>query len=258
MRPCDTLQWMARDEPSQTTLPQNGWVARLGRCSAMSSEGFDRTPTRVWRSSVWWAPWCIPSVVRRRVERLRDLGHCEQVPSMAPVVGGIQGPVVIQFGCGHSRVLSGPGDLLGLQDFRVCGLSTTMMDPVGLFSSRDTIIQHVLQTFHRHALTIWFFCAHEDGVEEMRANSKNWPMERICTSGPGLPGRRWLLPRTPPARCTRSLPNIPILNHDRFLRGWWGIPYLMLAMDQFKDFRGYTDYAARLQVVYAGCREPSH
>ena len=26
----------------------------------------------------------------------------------------------------------------------------TMLDPVGLFSPRDTIVHHVLQTFHRH------------------------------------------------------------------------------------------------------------
>ena len=44
----------------------------------------------------------------------------------------------------------------------------TMLDPIGLFSPRDAIIHHVLQTFHRHPLyDLVLLRAHEGGVEEM-------------------------------------------------------------------------------------------
>ena len=55
---------------------------------------------------------------------------------------------------------------------RFIAYPTTMMDPVGLFSSRDTIIQHVLQTFHRHATYDLLLRSHEDGLAEMQEQLK--------------------------------------------------------------------------------------
>ena len=44
----------------------------------------------------------------------------------------------------------------------------TMLDPIGLFSPRDAMIHHVLQTFHRHPLyDLVLLRAHDGGVEAM-------------------------------------------------------------------------------------------
>src|SRR3954468_13027043 len=110
-----------------------------------------------------------PSVVRRRLERLRAAGHIEVVPTLAQVliaardqmmVGAIAETKVFYRSQGipwvfHNfrRFLSGPA---------------TVIDPMGLFSSREAIIHHVLQTFHRHPIyDLVLLRAYEAGPEEM-------------------------------------------------------------------------------------------
>ena len=108
-----------------------------------------------------------PSVLRRRFERLRALGHVDVVPTWAQAV--LAGRDQMMLGASEEtklfyasqgipwifhnarRFLSGPA---------------TMLDPIGLFSPRDTIVEHVLQTFHRHPVyDLVLLRAHEGGVE---------------------------------------------------------------------------------------------
>ena len=64
----------------------------------------------------------------------------------------------------------------------------TMLDPIGLFSPRDAIIEHVLQTFHRHPLyDLVLLRAHEGGLEEMARQAQQvaagtHPHQRALTS----------------------------------------------------------------------------
>src|SRR4029453_11606909 len=64
----------------------------------------------------------------------------------------------------------------------------TMLDPVGLFSPRQTIIHHVLQTFHRHPVyDLVLLEAHEGGLEQMAAEADavlagRHPHQRALTS----------------------------------------------------------------------------
>ena len=191
-----------------------------------------------------------PSVVRRRVERLRGLGHCEQIPSMAQLLVASRDQLSFSLGADTREFYRAQGIPWGYHNFRrFVAYPTTMMDPVGLFSSRDTIIQHVLQTFHRHATyDLVLLCAHEDGVEEMVRQLQE------LAEGSHLHQRSLdslVEDGSYHNRLRRDVPEFaknPHIDPRPIPEGLVADPYLMLAMDQFKDFRGYTDYAARLQV----------
>jgi hypothetical protein len=128
-----------------------------------------------------------------------------------------------------------------------------VLDPIGLFSPRDAIIHHVLQTFHRHPIyDLVLLRAHERGVEEMAAQTAqllagSHRHQRALTSliedgsyHPRLPADIAAFVADPHV-AARPIPP-----------GLVSEPNLMLAMDQFKDVRGYTSYASRLPVGLGG------
>jgi hypothetical protein len=191
-----------------------------------------------------------PRRVRQRLERLRALGHVDAVPTTAQllvaardqmILGATEETKIFYRSQGipwvfHNlrRFLSGPA---------------TMLDPVGLFSPRDALIHHVLQTFHRHPVyDLVLLRSFPDGVEEMQRQAEQiaagtHPHQRALTSlieDGSYHGR--LVDEIRAFRADPDLPARPVPP------GLVADPYLMLAMDQFKDLRGYTRYAARLDV----------
>jgi hypothetical protein len=200
------------------------------------------------------AAYVWPPIVRRRLERLRALGHIDVVPTIPQLlvagrdqmmVGAVEETKVFYASQAipwvfHNlrRFLSGPA---------------TVLDPIGLFSPRDAIIHHVLQTFHRHPIyDLVLLRAHERGVEEMSAQAAQivagaHPHQRALTSliedgayHARLPGDIAAFAADPHV-AARPIPP-----------GLVSEPNLMLAMDQFKDMRGYTSYASRLPVGVGG------
>jgi len=125
----------------------------------------------------------------------------------------------------------------------------TMLDPIGLFAPRDAIIHHVLQTFHRHPIyDLVLLRAHERGLDEIEKQAAQMvvgthPHQRALSSliEDGSYHARLVEEvaafRANPHLSARPVP--PGLVDDG---------RLMLAMDQFKDIRGYTRYASRLRV----------
>ncbi len=110
-----------------------------------------------------------PRLVRRRLERLRALGHIDAVPTLGQLlvagrdqmmVGAAEETKLFYRAQGipwifHNtrRFLSGPA---------------TMLDPIGLFAPREAIVHHVLQTFHRHPVyDLVLLRAHDGGPEEL-------------------------------------------------------------------------------------------
>jgi hypothetical protein len=191
-----------------------------------------------------------PALVRRRLVRLRALGHIDTVPTIAQMLVAGRDQMMVSATeetkifyrnqhipwISHNlrRFFSGPA---------------TMLDPIGLFAPRDAIVEHVLQTFHRHPVyDLVLLRAHDHGVEEMARQARQIAEgthrhQRALTSlvedgsyHARLPGEIDAFvanPRVP----ARPIP--PDLVDD---------PELMLAMDQFKDVGGFTRYAGRLQV----------
>jgi hypothetical protein len=193
-----------------------------------------------------------PRLIRRRLERLRALGHVDAVPTIGQLlvagrdqmmVGAAEETKIFYRAQGipwifHNlrRFLSGPA---------------TMLDPVGFFSPRDAIVEHVLQTFHRHPVyDLVLLRAHDGGVEEMGRQAQQivdgtHPHQRALTSliEDGAYHARLPSDIAKFEEATRA-PARPIP------AGLVDDPELMLAMDQFKDVAGFVRYASRLRVGF--------
>lgn len=191
-----------------------------------------------------------PSVVRTRLTRLRDLGHCDVVPTLAQLLVASRHQLSFSLGADTKEFYRAQGIPWAFHNLRrFFAYPTTMMDPVGLFMGRDSIIQHVLQTFHRHATyDMALLCGHEEGLEEMQAQ-----LDQLATGT--HPHQRSLDSLVEDGsyhdRLRRDVPEFarnPRVPPRPIPEGLVEDPHLMLAMDQFKDVRGYTNYASRLRV----------
>lgn len=191
-----------------------------------------------------------PRQLRRRLERLSELGHIRALPTISQLLVAARDQIILSASeetklfyrsqgipwIFHNvrRFLSGPA---------------TVLDPAGFFSPRNTIIHHVLQTFHRHPVyDLVLLRGFPDGLEEMQQQAAQiqagtHPQQRALASliedgsyhGRILDEVRAF--RADPFVAPRPIPDGLVTD-----------PLLMVGMDQFKDVRGFTDYAARLQV----------
>src|SRR6188768_994328 len=110
-----------------------------------------------------------PGLVRRRLERLRALGHADATPTIAQLLVAGRDQMMVS-AVEETRLFYRsqgiPWIFHNLRRF-ISG-PARMLDPVGLFAPRDAIVHHVLQTFHRHPVyDLVLLRAHERGVEEM-------------------------------------------------------------------------------------------
>jgi hypothetical protein len=191
-----------------------------------------------------------PALVRRRLVRLRALGHIETIPTIAQLLVAGRDQMMVSATeetkifyrnqhipwVSHNlrRFLSGPA---------------TMLDPIGLFAPRDAIVEHVLQTFHRHPVyDLVLLRAHDGGVEEMARQARQivdgtHRHQRALTSLVEDGAYHARLPAE--IEAFAADPRVPA---RPIPAGLVDDPGLMLAMDQFKDVGGFVRYAARLQV----------
>ena len=195
-----------------------------------------------------------PSQVRVRLQRLAELGHCEEVPTMAQLLVASRHQLSFSLAVDTREFYRTQGIPWVFHNVRrFMAYPTTMMDPVGLFSSRDSIIQHILQTFHRHATyDLVLLHGHERGLEEMQrqldqlqagTHVHQRSLDSLVEDG------------SYHARLRRDVPEFigdPLIPARPIPEGLSSDPHLMLAMEQFKDIRGYTRYASRLQVGWFG------
>lgn len=191
-----------------------------------------------------------PGLVRARLERLRALGHIDFVPSNAQIlVAGrdqmFQGAVEETKMFYRSQGI--PWVFHNLRRF--LSAPATVLDPVGLFSPRSTIVHHVLQTFHRHPVyDLVLLRAFPDGLEVMERQAEQilagtHPHQRALASlvEDGAYHARLI-------EQIRQFRADPLVAAEPIPAGLVDDSRLMLAMDQFKDLRGFTNYASRLPV----------
>jgi hypothetical protein len=191
-----------------------------------------------------------PGVVRARLERLRALGHVDVVPNLSQLLVAARDQMMLS-ASEETRIFYRaqgiPWIFHNLRRF--ISNPATMMDPAGLFSPQETIIHHVLQTFHRHAVyDLVLLRGFPDGLDEMerqmdQLTAGTHPHQRALTSliedgayHARLPGDIRAF-RANPLAPPRPIPD-----------GLLSDPELMLGVDQFKDLRGYTNYASRLRT----------
>jgi hypothetical protein len=195
-----------------------------------------------------------PRRVRARLERLRELGHIDTVPGLAQLLAAGRDQMIVSASTETKLFYASQGIPWIFHNVRrfISG-PATVLDPVGLFAPRDSIVHHVLQTFHRHPVyDLVLLRAHEGGIEAMEKQAAaimagTHPHQRALTSliEDGSYHARLVDEiaafRADPHLAARAIP-------EHLLDD----PHLMLAMDQFKDIRGYTNYASRLSVGLAG------
>ena len=196
------------------------------------------------------AAYLWPPIVRRRAERLKSLGHIDVVPTVSQMLVAARDQMLLN-AFAETRIFYDaqgiPWNFHNLRRF-ISG-PATVLDPTGLHSPKQTLQHHVLQTFHRHPhYDLVLMRAHPNGLEEMQQQAQQivdgtHPHQRALTSlmEDGSSHARlvhdiaefvrdpYTPPRQPPANLVQD-------------------PHLMLGMEQFKDVRGYTNYASRLQV----------
>jgi hypothetical protein len=191
-----------------------------------------------------------PGIPRRRLERLFALGHVDALPTTPQLLVAARDQMILSATeetkifyrsqgipwVFHNvrRFLSGPA---------------TMLDPVGLFSPREAVVHHVLQTFHRHPVyDLVLLRAHEGGIEEMKRQTEQ------LLAGRHPHGRALLTLVEDGAYHARLPEEIAAFEADPHVAarpippGLVEDPHMMLGMDQFKDMRGTMRYAARLRV----------
>lgn len=191
-----------------------------------------------------------PSVSLDRLRRLAHQGHCDVVPTMSQLWVAARHQLSFSLGADTRAFYAAQGIPWTSHNLRrFVAYPTTMMDPIGLLSPRETIIHHVLQTFHRHATyDLVLLQAHEGGLASLQeqldqlaegTHLHQRSLDSLVEDGSYHDRLRHDVPEF---AADPHLPARPIpegLSED---------PLLMLAMDQFKDLRGYTRYASRLRV----------
>ncbi|HEY0712445.1 MAG TPA: hypothetical protein VGF45_07215 [Polyangia bacterium] len=191
-----------------------------------------------------------PALVRRRLARLRELGHIDVLPTLPQLLVAGRDQIIVSASEETKLFYKSQGIPWIWHNLRrfIAG-PATMLDPVGLFSPRETVIHHVLQTFHRHPVYDFVLLrAHERGLEEMRRQ-----IDRLLTGKhPHQKAFATLIEDGAyHARLPRELDAFeqdPLTPARPIPSGLVSDPLMMLGMDQFKDIAGYTRYASRLNV----------
>jgi len=191
-----------------------------------------------------------PGLLRRRLERLRSLGHIEVIPNMAQLLVAGRDQMILSATQETKVFYQSQGIPWIFHNVRrfISG-PATMLDPIGLFSPREVIVHHVLQTFHRHPLyDLVLLRAHEGGVERMAEEALQivagtHTHQRAIASLIEDGAYHARLPHD--IRAFAENPHLPARSVPA---GLLDDPMMMLAMEQFKDIGGYTRYAARLRV----------
>ena len=196
------------------------------------------------------AAYLRPRQLRRRLERLRELGHIRALPTIPQILVAARDQIILAAGEETKLFYRSQGIPWVFHNVRrFLSGPATVLDPAGFFSPRNTIIHHVLQTFHRHPVyDLVLLRGFPDGLEEAERQAAQiqagtHPQQRALAS---------LIEDS--SYHGRILDEVRAFRADPFVAprpipaGLVPDPLLMVGMDQFKDVRGFTDYAARLKV----------
>lgn len=191
-----------------------------------------------------------PFRIRKRLIRLQQFGHLEALPGICQMLIAGRDQILISAVDETKTFYQKQGIPWVFHNFRrFVACPASMMDPIGLLSHRDTVIHHIFQTYHRHPLYDFVLLrAHDQGLEEMgrqlelfhqRKHPKQEYLETLIEDGHYHEKIYWQF---------LEFMKDPLVKSNPIPEGLSPNPYLMLAMDQFKDIRGFTNYASRLKV----------
>ncbi len=128
-----------------------------------------RWPGKCWRfcRAVWG--YIDTREARRKLTRLQELGLIEQVPTRGQLIVGSADMLRFWISPAAADYYRSKGINYGFhQVLRFLDEPASLTDPLGLFSSRDNIIGHVLQVVHANPVyDMQLLAMFEDGVEQM-------------------------------------------------------------------------------------------
>ena len=205
---------------------------------------------KIWNTFYTLSCWFGNPAAKRRVQRLKDLGYSEHVPSISQMLVAGRDQILIGATDETKEFYESQGIPWAFHNFRrFLQDPSTMLDPIGVLAHRDSIINHVLQTFHRHPVYDWgLLHAHENGVEEFDRQLKQFlkgdhlhqrALESLIEDGSYHDRLVWQW---------EAFKENPYLAGNAIPENLVDDPYTMMAMDQFKDIRGFMAYASRLNV----------
>ncbi len=192
-----------------------------------------------------------PRLVRERLERLAAAGHIDARPTTAQMLVAARDQMVLNASAETRLFYDSQGIPWIFHNVRrFLSGPATVMDPVGLFSPRQAVVHHVLQTFHRHPVyDLALLTAYEGGLDDLERQTEallagHHPHQAALSSliedgsyHARLPGE---------IAAFRSAPHAP---PRPIPAGLVDDPEMMLGMDQFKDLRGFARYAARIEAT---------
>jgi hypothetical protein len=260
---------MLATAPSSTTTPADGAAEMAQRQGATPPPWRGQPRWRLLAAAIggWRQNWdklvqlvslvaalFRPALVRRRLDRLRAQSFVDRDATIAQLLVAARDQMVLNLGVETKKFYESQGIPWGFHNFRrVLGGPATMLDPVGLFSPRETIVHHVLSTFHRHPVyDLALLAAHEGGWDALEAQADatlagTHPHQRAFVSLIEDGAYHGRLPAEIAA--FRAAPHAPPRDIPA---GLLPDPELMLGMDQFKDLRGLVRYASRLRAGRLG------
>lgn len=111
------------------------------------------------------------AALRARMERLRDRGVIDQVPTPAQLLCGSADMLRFWISPAAADYYERQGISYGLhQVLRFLEEPASLADPVGFFSSRDGIIGHLMQVVHANPVyDLQLLLLFEDGLDELEA-----------------------------------------------------------------------------------------
>ncbi|MFO0681669.1 MAG: hypothetical protein U0234_06445 [Sandaracinus sp.] len=115
-----------------------------------------------------------PEVVEARLERLRALGYVDIAPTPVQMAVGSIDMLRFWISPAAAEYYASRGIGYGFhQILRILEEPATMVDPTGLLTERDVIIDHLLQVVHANpAYDLQLLEAHEDGLAELEAQTE--------------------------------------------------------------------------------------
>lgn len=186
----------------------------------------------------------------RRLERLKDLGHIDVIPTQSQMIVSAYDQIMYT-ATEDTRLFYKrqqiPWNFHILR--RIISDPSTLMDPIGIYSPRDTIINHILQTYHRHPVyDLVLLRAHKNGIEELEKQ-----LDKILTGKHIHQKALTSLMEDDNAYerlywQVKEFKQNPYLSPLPLKEGLAKDPILMIAMAQFTDLRGFTNYASRVSA----------
>jgi hypothetical protein len=186
--------------------------------------------------------------VDRRLQRLLERGHIEAIPTRAQLWIAARDQILVNAVEETKALYQRKGIPWVFHNLRrFIAEPSTMMDPLGFYSSADSIVNHLLQTVHHHPLyDMELLCAHEGGLELLQSQF------RQLMEGAHMHQRALESLVEDPAYWPRLAVQIPRFVADPLRQDYPALSHLpahiQLGLDQFKNLRGTARYASRLRV----------